>query len=72
MPLPHTTQVVKLQLEWNATGKRWRLTWSLIDEHRKTWSTHWKWVETSNELDVLDAFRVADAVCREMEAWLPL
>lgn len=71
MPVPHATAAVKFTLEWHTTGKKWRLTWSLIDEVGIPWVTHWRWVETDTAVDVLDAHRLVDAVKREMESWLP-
>jgi hypothetical protein len=58
-----------LRLDWDASGKRWKL--SYVVQLGRGVGSHWRWIECAEPLDGLNAARIADAVRREMDSWLP-
>lgn len=61
-----------VRFEWMTHAKHWRLTWSLEAPGQAHPITHWQVIETQEPITVLEAHRIADAITREMESWLPL
>lgn len=70
--MSHYPPTLTMRWEWMPASKRWRVTWTLKDPGRSTPFVHWVMVDVQEPITVLEAHRLADAIKREMESWLPL
>lgn len=66
-PLPDPASA-SFHMTWNARGKYWILTYSWQDGARHL--RRWVKIDSSNPMDELGADLVADAIRREVLAWL--
>lgn len=62
---------LKIEFQWDSVGKRWKILWTQPAPSGKGVLYHWKWIDSTEPLDALNARRLVHAIEQEMLAWLP-
>lgn len=57
-----------LTLDWDDVSKRWKLTY--VVQLERGVASHWRWIDSSAEVDAFCASALATAVAKELESHL--
>lgn len=58
----------EVYFDFDPASKRWRVEWTIRVGRSR--ARHWRWVETSVELDVVALRRMTDLLCQDLESRL--